>query len=171
MSSLLGTLFVLDRKSFGKEAQLPIIDNTPTTKNMPTMGDVRHSLCRHTRQSSTNSGTMLPLTTSWAAFCSLGFCFFARRGEFYCFLYQWELNRFFLTPVTSAAASATAHGCLLPILRWHAYWAHHLRCRTCVICICKNSCCGGCFGRGKLPIKKIGGKKIRDACHGLCQCP
>ncbi len=45
------------------------------------MGDVRHSLCHHPRQSSTDSGTMLPLTISWAALCSLGFCFFARRVE------------------------------------------------------------------------------------------
>ncbi len=47
------------------------------------MGDVRHSLSCHPRQSSTHSGTLLPLTTSWAALCLLGFCFFARRGEFY----------------------------------------------------------------------------------------
>jgi hypothetical protein len=64
---------------------------------MPTMGDIRihHSLCCHPWQSSTNSGTTLPLTIPWAALCSIGFCFFTRRGEFYCFLYQWELKQFF----------------------------------------------------------------------------
>ncbi len=145
---------MLDRKSFGKEAQLPIIDNTPTTNKNANHGRrppqpllpstaVFHWF-RHNASTNYIVGGALQ---AW-------FCFFARRGEFYRFLYQWELNQFFLTPATSAAASAAARRCLLPILRRCAYWAHHMRCHTCVICICKNLCCGGCFGHGKLPIKK-----------------
>jgi hypothetical protein len=48
------------------------------------MGNIRHSLCCHPWQSSTDSGATLPLTILWAALCSLGFCFL-----------QGELNQFF----------------------------------------------------------------------------
>ncbi len=46
-------------------------------------------------QSAADSGMTLPLTTSWPALWWLGFCIFARGGEFYCFLYQCPLKRFF----------------------------------------------------------------------------
>ena len=50
---------------------------------------------------------------------------------------------FFLTPAMSAAASAAARRCLLPILRRRTCSLHHMQCRT--RAMCENSRCGGCF--------------------------
>ena len=94
--------------------------HTHNKKNMPTMGDVHHSLCRR-------PGSLPPIPAQ----CShslhrerhsagLIFVFLQGGGEFYCFLYQCSLKQFFLTPATSAAASAAARRCLSPILRRRA---------------------------------------------------
>ena len=71
--------------------------HTHNKKNMPTMGDVRHSLCRHPWQSCADSGATLPLSTSWPALRSLGYCFFTRGGEFCRSFYQCSLKRCFPT--------------------------------------------------------------------------
>ena len=116
------------------------------------MGNVRHSLCRHSWHSSADSGATLPLSTSWPVLRSLGFCFFTREGKFCRSFYQCLLKRFFSQWTKSATVSATVHCCLPPISALCASSRHIGQCRVCADCLYLRR--GGCFWRGYSPNQK-----------------
>ena len=99
--------------------------------------------------------------------CWLGFCFFARGGEFYHFLYQCSLKRFFsdtgdvcrrLCRHPSLLVASSEATCVLTT----PYAVPH----TCDLQ--KFVLWGSALGVETLPIENQR-EKIRDACHGLCR--
>ncbi len=137
---------------------LCIIEYTPTTTktSQPWVTSatasvtVRAVFRRFRRNASTHyilSGTLLAR-----------FLFFTRGGEFYCFLYQCSLKRFF---------SDTGDVCRRLCRRPSLVVAHSEATRVLTTpyavphtCTLQKFVLWGCFGIETLPIEKIGGKKF-----------